>query len=240
MKKLLTFPILLRWFAARFLFSFGIFKADAQGAWTASGCSASDPKVLKVTANACYAPEGYNEYMYMQTSSTPWNWANLNIIGSNGNYTTNPNSGPPNLSPVANSFATNISIINQLNAAVGSCSNPVFYAAPNPIPANALVMVTMSSVGISGLSPGAIATLCGQGPIFVISGNFTSGGTGNFGFFKNSGCLTSPNTQGCTPSVVVNFGTGCTKTLTYNLNNMQNQDGECFLEGGRLKQPNIV
>ena len=205
----------------------------AQGTWTALGCTTADPKVSKVFINACYNPEGYNEFVYLQTGSTPWNWSNFNVTGSNGGYTANPNSGPPNNSPVANIFTPNLAIVSQLNNGVGTCPTPVFFAAPNPIPANAAIMVTMSSVGIAGLFPGAISTLCGKGPVYVISGNYTSNGNGNFGFFKNNGCLPAP--IGCTPSAIFNFGNGCEKKLTYNLNNTTpdpSGDGENFLEDG--------
>ena len=214
----------------------------AQGVWTAVGCTAADPKISKVFVNACYNPEGYNEFVYMQTGSTPWNWSNFNVTGSNVGYTNGPNSGPPNNSPVANIFTANASIVAQLNAGVGPCPTPVFYPAPNPIPANSAIMVTMSSVGISGVSAGNISALCGKGPVYVISGNFISTTpatptSGNFGFFKNNGCTSNPMI--CNISAIFNFGNGCAKTLTYNLNTTTpepNQngagDGENFLEDG--------
>lgn len=205
----------------------------AQGTWTAVGCTAADPKVSKVFINSCYDPEGYNEFSYLQTGSTPWNWSNFNVTGSGANYNTLPNSGLPNNSPVANVFTANTAIVAQLNGGVGTCPTQVFFPAPNPIPANSAIMVTMSSVGIAGLFPGSISALCGKGPVYVISGNYTSGGNGNFGFFRNSPpCAGAPATWGCNPSAVFNFGNGCAKTLTYNLNNMTNQEGENFLEDG--------
>jgi gliding motility-associated-like protein len=222
--------IFLQKILAVFFYLLSIATMKGQATWTNTGCGPNDPAITKVFIDACYDPEGYNEFVYMKVGAAPWNWSNFVATGSGTGYAGTPNSGPPNNSPMATVFTSNPTIIAQLNAGVGPCPTPVFYPAPNPLPAGANVMVTMSSVGVSGLAPNAISTLCGKGPVYVICGNYTSSNGGQFGFFRNGqpGC-TGPT---CVRTATFNFGTGCVKSVTYNQATFPDADGAHILEDG--------
>ncbi len=235
-----------------FILFFSFIKIQAQATWLPNvGCSGlgGDIEIAKIFINSCCEEEGFNEFIYLKTGNSPLPWDGMQITGSGLNYTGTPNSGAPYNHPVANVFTSNTSIIATLNGGVNNCpANNTFVIAPNPIPPNSIVLITMSSLGLS-ISPGPncapqLANMCGRGPVFVLSGNYTSttpGGNGNFGFFKNSNCANVPTLGNvCTTSVKFDFfdsNTGaivCTKEVTYNLNNTQNQDGEAILANGTM------
>ncbi len=209
MKKLLTFPILLRWFAAIFLFSFGVFKAKAQpwpnATWTSTGtCTGNEPEITKVFVDACYDPEEKNEFVYMKTGATGWDCSNFSI---NGGALQNP----PTV-PLLNcgSFApASASMITTLNAGVGypgNCPTPTFIAGTNPLPPNAVVMVYPYGGGNTNVTANSITYMCGKGTIYVIAGNWP----GTAAFFRNGTATGSGN-----KTTEFNFGP-CKKTLVYN------------------------
>lgn len=227
-----------------FILFFSFTKIQAQATWLPNVGTCPDIEIAKIFINSCCEPEGFNEFIYLKTGNSSLAWDGLQITGSGLNYTATPNSGTPYFHPIANVFTSNASIIATLNSGVNNCpANNTFIQAPNPIPPNSIVLITMSSLGLS-ITPGPncmpqLANMCGRGPVFVLSGNYTSNGVGNFGFFKNSGCANFPPLGNvCTTSVKFEFfdsNTGavvCAKEVQYNLNNTQNAEGEFILPSG--------
>ena len=207
MKKLLTFPILLRWFAALFLFSFGVFKAEAQpwpnGVWTTTGtCTGNEPEITKIFVDACYDPESKNEFVYMKTGATGWDYSAFSMMGG---------AAQPPLQNCSGFGPASAGMINTLNAGVGyptNCSFQTFYAAPNPIPPNSTVMVYPCGVGGNNTNvvANSISYMCGKAVIYVIAGNWP--GTG--AYFRNG-----TGTGYSNKTTEFYFDT-CKKTLVYN------------------------
>jgi gliding motility-associated-like protein len=237
-------------YATLFFISLSFSNVLAQATWTTVGCTGLDIEVAKVFINSCCDPEGYNEFMYVKTGNSPLFHDNLQITGSNMLYNCAaciPNTGAPFYSPIANVFSSNAAIVAQLNSGVNNCpSNNTFLPAPNPIPPNSILLITMSSVGLS-ITPSAscnpqLSDLCGRGPVYVLSGNYTSGGTGQYGFFKNGlpGCPNIGGTNYCTQTVKIELIDGttnqvvCSKTASYDLNNTANADGNYILQSGAM------
>ncbi|MFZ4542715.1 MAG: T9SS type B sorting domain-containing protein [Saprospiraceae bacterium] len=186
------------------------------------------PTVNKVFIDACANPEGANEFLYMTIGSAPYNWSSMVFTGS-GTYNTTAgitNTGPstnPSLyqRPISNNFISDPNIVNQLNAGVGTCSPPVFYVAPNPIPAGSAVIVRMSNEDVSLPGGNALSSLCGKGPVYVLVGNYTTNNPNNLpGFFRNqnncNNSTASTNTSPCTRIATFNLGGGCIQEVTYN------------------------
>ena len=217
-----------RW-VALLLILFSTRETHAQISWTNTGCNGTMPTIDKVFIDACANPEGVNEFLYMTIGSAPFNWSNMVFTGS-GTYNTTAgvtNTGPntnPSLyqRPISTNFVSDPNIVSQLNAGVGTCSPPVFYVAPNPIPAGSAVIVRMSNEDVNLPGGNALSSLCGKGPVYVLVGNYTSANPSSLpGFFRNgnTGCSTSTaatNQQPCTRIATFNLGNGCIQEVTYN------------------------
>jgi gliding motility-associated-like protein len=190
------------------------FLLSAQIIWTSTGCTAASPKIDKVFIDACENPESQNEFLYMTIGEAAFNWSNMEITGSAVGLQFYPyvSTGPTpslNLRPFIPSFTSNPVIVAQLNAAVGSCATPVFQVAPPILCPGDPVLVRMSSASVKATN---LSNLCGRGPIYVLSGNYTGGS----GFFRNN----VPNcggTEPCQRFATFNFGNGCVSTLEYNV-----------------------
>lgn len=210
--------------------------AKSQVTWTSTGCNGTSPTIDKVFVDACADPEGYNEFLYMTIGSQAFNWSNMEFTGSAVRFTGSPKTGTstdPSYyeRPIANVFSSPISVVNALNNQVGTCSPPVFYQAPNPIPAGAAVLVRMSN--LPPTFSGSMASLCGKGPVYVLVGNYQSSFNGQTGFFKNaSGCNSNTlttNTNPCKRVATFDLGNGCIQEVTYNLNSFPDTGGSSTL-----------
>lgn len=183
----------------------------AQVTWTNTGCSGTSPTIDKVFIDACADPEGYNEFAYMTVGSAPYDWSNLSISGSGVNFTFGANTGAnsnPSLDQraISTNFTSNPSVVAALNAGVGTCNPPVFYVAPNPIPPGSAVIIRMSGQPVSlpgGTNP--LSSLCGKGPVYVLTGSYNSDPSGQTGFFKN-------NSGSCNPSTASTNNNPCLST----------------------------
>ena len=206
----------------------------AQITWTNTGCNGTMPTIDKVFIDACANPEGVNEFLYMTIGTAPFNWSGMVFTGSN-TYNTTPgvtNTGPstnPSLyqRPISTNFISDPNIVSQLNAGVGTCNPPVFYVAPNPIPAGSAVIVRMSNEDVTLPGGNALSSLCGKGPVYVLVGNYTSSNPNSLpGFFRNSNnCSTSTaptNQQPCDRIATFNLGNGCIQEVTYNAGTFPN------------------
>ena len=108
-------------------------------------------------------------------------------------------------------FSGNGGIIATLNAAVGPCADPVFVDPSDVggiVTTGSLVWAFMA--GNPDLpSSGALSFLCGSLPIYVVSGNYSSG----IPLFKNGGSCTS---CGCYRIIDVDLG-NCSMEFTYDI-----------------------
>jgi gliding motility-associated-like protein len=175
--------------------------------WTTTGtCTGTEPEILKVFIDACYDPEDRNEFVYMKTGASGWDYSNFSINGGSGQV---PNS-LVTTATASNFQPAGANIINNLNAGLGACAaGPTFIAGTNPLPANATVMVYPCNLG-TNVAAGNISYMCGKGPIYVIAGNFNPAGPPGQAFFRNG---PPPGTSGTYKTEFL-FGP-CKKTLIH-------------------------
>ncbi len=200
MKKLIACS-----FAAVFAIQFALSQT-----WTVSpsGCPGG-PVLNKIIIDACTSQEGWNEFVTITNGSSPINANSIQMTGST--------SGPP----ASSNFAADPAIAAQLNnMAMPACAPPVFVSPPGGIiPANAKVIAVVSNHGLTFTQN--LSNLCGQGPIYVVSGDYTSSN----GFFLNNPNASCPGAPApCPKTITITVG-GCTYSVTYDVRGFPGTDG---------------
>jgi hypothetical protein len=191
--------------------------------WTVSpsGCP-SGPVLNKIIIDACTSSEGWNEFVTFTNGSASINASSIQMTGSTA--------GPP----VSNNFAADPSITTQLNnMASPACSPSVFVSPPGGvIPPNAKVIAVVSNHGLTFSQN--LNNLCGQGPIYVVSGDYAL----SSGFFLNQPNASCPGAPApCPKNITITIG-GCTYNVTYDVRGFPSNDGSnVTLDPGGVATP---
>jgi gliding motility-associated-like protein len=172
--------------------------------WTVTPSGCPGGAVLeKIIVDACESEEGWNEFVTFTNGSSA---TNVNTIDMTG--TTN---GPP----TSMNFTADAGLTNYLNNLASPACSPAVFVNPvgGVIPAGAKVIAFVSNHNPTFNQN--LNSLCGQGPIYVVSGNYTSSN----GFFLNN-CSGGP----CPKTIIIKIG-NCTYSVVYDPNTFPVSDG---------------
>lgn len=194
----------MRYFYLFSILSFFSINLSAQNSWTTSNCTDADPTLQMVLVNSC-GVEHYNEFILFSTGSSPYNLANLSLVGSNGIIS------QPATYPTATGFSGTApfvgQIVTQLNTWAGCVT---FQAAPNPIPPNSLVMVFNLTIagGLQAIPPTPnLSAYCGKTVYVAAATSLIPVPGGSEGVFDDQQSSVNPITVNFSPcSAVVNYG----------------------------------